>query len=157
MLFAAAACGDRTTPLEPRNARDVRSDAGQGGAPAPIDEVFVLNDPCSFPVQVQLVGKEKITVQPNGLLAISSPGATALLMNLESGKSISEGITGTIRVEFRDNGDAVLGLTGRSLVETENGLFLTIGNFSITVDVLGNSAVPLAGVGRLLDVCALLN
>jgi len=157
VAFTLAACSESSSPVAPVEFDVVGESSNQRGAPTPIDDSFILDGPCSFPVLAELRGKEKVVERPGNRLVISSPGLKATLTNTETGKQVVEGITGKVRVTFLDNGDAVIGLTGRSLVETEDGLFITIGNFGLTVDIDGNSVEPLAGTGRLIDVCELLS
>ncbi len=155
LVCALAACVDQQLPIAPAEYPAVTA-SSSSGPPTPVNLSFILDGPCGFSVLVELDGKEKVKELPGGLLVISSPGLNATLTNLDTGKQAIEGITGTIRVTFHENGDAELGLTGRNLVEVENGLFITIGNWSLTVDLDGNSVQPLQGKGKLIDVCELL-
>lgn len=155
LAIALVGCSDGAFTLAPATIPSPVAATNNGVPPDPVNLSFVVNA-CGFPVLVELAGKEKVMVHPGGRLVITSPGVAATLTNLDTDRSVTQGITGTIRVAFLENGDAALGLTGRNLVETEDGLFLTIGSWTLTVDLAGNSVVPLAGKGRLIDLCAVL-
>ena len=149
------ACTNSEAPVAPTLAVP-KALANQGGAPEPLDVEFEL-DVCGFPIDARIFGKEKFIAHPNGRLLIAAPSEAVTLTNVETGKTTTLGITGMIQVTFLENGDAVLDLSGRSLFERADGLFLTVGNWSATIDLSGNEAVPLNGTGRLIDVCALLS
>ena len=151
-----AACSDRPSPVAPTVARVATASASRGSAPSPIDISFEL-EACGFPTLVRIFGKEKAIEHPNGRLVVLAPSEAVTLTNLDTDASITLGITGTIRVTFLDNGNAELNLTGRSVFERENGLFLTIGNWNATIDPVGNEAVPLNGTGQLINLCDLID
>ena len=156
LAIALVACSDGASTLGPATLPGPVAATNNGVAPAPLDVSFVLGI-CGFPVLVEITGKEKLMAHPGGRLVITSPGSAATLTNLNTDRRVVEGITGTFRIAFLANGDAALAMTGRNLVETEDGLFLTIGAFTLTTDPFGNSVVPLAGTGRLIDMCAVLS
>ena len=156
LAIALVACSDGPSALGPAAIPSPVAATNSGVPPDPLDFSFVLTT-CGFPVLVEISGKEKVMAHPGGRLVITSPGSVATLTNVNTDRSVVEGITGTFRVAFLANGDAALAMTGRNLVETEDGLFLTIGSFTLTTDPFGNSVVPLAGTGKLIDMCAVLS
>lgn len=155
VTFAVVACGD---PMTPRlHDADLQPAFSNGGPPEAFDVTFVIDWICSYPLEVQLDGKEKFIVRPNGSFIVTAPRLWTRLTNLDTGATTVESVTGAITVDFRENGDAAIGLTGRNLVEDETGLFITVGTFTQVIAVNRDYVQPLQGRGRTIDVCALLS
>ena len=129
--------------------------------PEPVDVTFEATDVCDFPVLVEVTGKTKTIVLPDGSQLVTSPGLRATLTNLEDpDNQVSFGITGPVRLT-EENG-VLLGVgRGRNLfLDPGGGTFLTIGRVEFT---LTPTAVPgvyditiLESTGPVIDVCALL-
>jgi hypothetical protein len=72
-------------------------------------------------------------------------------------KSVTLSATGAFHQSNQD-GNAVTVVTGRNLLgDPVAGMVLAIGVFSYVFDANGNLVQPLAGTGRLIDVCDLIN
>ena len=113
-------------------------------------------------VTVEVTGKTKTIVLPDGSQLITSPGLRATLTNLEDpDNQVSFGITGPIRLTELENGVLLAVGRGRNLLlDPGGGTFLTIGRVVFT---LTPTAVPgvfditiLESTGPVIDVCALL-
>jgi hypothetical protein len=95
---------------------------------------------------------------PGGRFIFTSPGLTATLTNLENEKQMRLNITGAFHQTTLENGDVVTVATGRNFLgDPEAGFVLAKGRFSFVFDAEGNLVQPLAGKGKLTDVCALLD
>ena len=73
-------------------------------------------------------------------------------------KTVSLVVTGAFHQSTLENGDVVTVVTGRNLLgDPEAGMVLAIGTFSFVFDAGGNLIQPLAGQGKLVDVCDLID
>jgi hypothetical protein len=136
--------------------------ASSAEPPAPYYFNEELTDVCDFPVLVEITGKTKTIVLPDGSQLITSPGLRATLTNLEdSDNQVSFGITGPIRLTELENG-VLLGVgRGRNLLlDPGGGTFLTIGRVEFTLTPTAVEGVYditiLESTGPVIDVCALL-
>ena len=157
LCCATLACTDSGNPVAPGSRAVTSPLTSQAGAPQPVDIDEVLPSTCAFPLRLQITGNEKFMVRPNGTLFVSAPGERLTVTNLTNGKSASHTLTGSISVVFQENGDAELTFRGLNLVETAEGLFFVVGNWTATFDEAGNDVEPLRGKGQRIDVCALLS
>ncbi len=136
---------------------------GQGGAPQDVEgsidlEPGAVFGHCEFPVRYEFSGKAKTIELPDGRFIFTSPGLTATLTNLESGERETVVITGAFHQTTLENGDVVTKVTGRNLLgDPEAGFVVAVGNFSFAFNAQGELVQPLAGEGRLIDVCELLS
>jgi hypothetical protein len=137
--------------------------AQNGGAPQDVEQVYELPagavfGSCDFPVRLVLSGKGKTIDLPGEGFIFTSPGLTATLTNVDTGKQAVFGVTGALHQSTRENGDVVTVATGRNLLgDPEAGFVLARGNFSYVFDAQGNLVQPLSGEGQLLDVCTLVD
>jgi hypothetical protein len=127
----------------------------------PADPNPPLPGHCSFPIQLDLSGKEKVITLPDGSAIITSPSLFVTVTNLDSPENqVTLNITGTIHQTTAANGDVTYRITGRNLpFDPVEGVNLTIGNFSFVFDAEGNLLKSFAetdGKGQVIDVCALL-
>jgi hypothetical protein len=110
-------------------------------------------------MRLDLSGKAKTIELPNGAFIFTSPGLDVTITNLDSPENQAMfNITGTFHQTTNpENGEVTTVVTGRNLLfDPEAGTNIAIGNFSFVFDAEGNLVQPLAGEGRLIDVCALL-
>lgn len=153
------ACGDTPAPTGPVGvAAPVEVTVSKNPRqPAPVEETFVLDWLCNFPVHFQLSGKMKQIDLPGGRTIFTHPGLSVVLTNLDNEKSVRLSITGAFHQTVNQNGDVVTVMTGRNLGwDPEAGFFLASGRFSYVIDAEGNLVQPLEGKGRLIDACELL-
>ncbi len=131
--------------------------------PFPVEQDFVLEPGavfgnCDFPIRFQLSGKGQTLALPGNRFIFTSPGLTATLTNLTTGKQETLSITGAFHQTTLENGDVVTVATGRNLLgDPEAGFVLAIGNFSYVFDKKGKLIQPLSGEGQLIDICGLLS
>lgn len=117
---------------------------------------------CAFPIRLEYSGKAKTIDLPGDRFVFTSPGLTATLTNLDSGKQARLNVTGAFHQSTRENGDVVTVVTGRNLLgDPEAGFVLAKGRFSYVFDDAvppdgPNLVQPLSGKGTLTDVCGLL-
>ena len=120
---------------------------------------------CDFPLQLELSGKAKTIVLPDGgVVGVTSigtsPGLDVTITNVDTPENQATfNITGAFHNS--DNtpkpGQVTTVSTGRSLLfDPEAGTVLAIGNFTFVLNSDGTVAKPLEGEGQLIDVCALL-
>lgn len=133
--------------------------AGAKGPPTDVDVTIPLDDVCSFPVLLELSGKAKTIELPGGRTIYTSPGLHGTVTNLDNPeRQETLNITGTFHQEILASGDVRTVVTGRNLLtDPEAGFVLARGKFSFVFDDEGNLVQPLAGKGRLADVCMLIN
>lgn len=113
---------------------------------------------CDFPIRFAVDGKAQELVLPGGRFIYTSPGLTATLTNLSTGKQVTLSITGAFHQTTLANGDVVTEATGRNLLgDPQAGFVLAIGDYSYVFDKKGNLVQPLTGEGQLVDVCGLLS
>ena len=145
-----------------------RSD--NGTAPTDASQTFiidagddtVLGGSCAFNMRVDVSGKAKTIELPNGAFVFTSPGLDATITNLENGEQATFNVTGSFHQTTAENGDVTTRITGRNLpFDPDEGVNLTIGNFSFVFDKDGNLiksfADPPVGNGQVIDVCELLS
>ena len=130
--------------------------ATSAAPPEPVDETFVVEGECDFPVLVEISGKAKI-IEFDGNTLTTSPGLRATLTNLdEPTNQVTVGITGTVRTKELANGDVVFVFRGRNLLfGPDVDFILTIGRFTGSMTAAGEFS-PLTGKGRVIDICAAL-
>lgn len=134
----------------------------QGGPPEEYTYInqYAAGVACSFPVRIEVSGKEKVKELPGGRIAVASPGLKATFTNLDTGRQERVSITGAIRVTFLENGDVELVLTGRNFLEGFGSplpfLALTVGRLSMTLDPVGNYVEPPSGSAKITDICTLI-
>jgi hypothetical protein len=126
-------------------------------APEPVDDTFVEEEECDFPVLVEVSGKEKVVELPGERTLITSPGLRATLTNLEEPTNqVTFGITGAVHIRELTNGDVVFVFTGRNLLSGPDVDFvLIIGRFTGRMTAAGEFS-PIIGKGRESDICARL-
>jgi len=122
---------------------------------------------CDFPLQLELSGKAKTIVLPDGgVVGVTSigtsPGLDVTATNLENGEQARFSITGTFfETTNPENGDVTTVITGRNLLfDPDAGIVLLSGNFSFVFDKKGNliqSFEDTDGNGQVIDVCELLS
>lgn len=113
---------------------------------------------CDFPIRFAVDGKAQTLKLPDGRFIYTSPGLTATLTNLSTGKQVTLSITGAFHQTTLANGDVVTEATGRNLLgDPQAGFVLAIGDYSYVFDKNGNLVQPLTGEGQLIDVCGLLS
>ena len=127
-------------------------------SPQPVDSVDIVpaGMACTFAVEVATSGKTKTIDLPHDRLISVFPGLDATVTNLEDrSKQVSLNITGGFHQTLEPDGTVVTVLTGRNLLlDPEAGFVLAIGHFRFDTDSTGNVIRPLAGHGRLIDMCA---
>jgi hypothetical protein len=131
--------------------------------PAPEDRL--INDQCTFPVLGHIEGREIQTTftdradNPIRLLAVF-PGNTLTLTNLDTGKSITVGATGTFQLRVEPDGSGSGMVTGQGAwpdgnpVTGEPGIWYQSGRVSATFDADGNTSIKSTGI--LVDLCVRL-
>ena len=130
--------------------------AASAAPPEPVDDTFVVEDECAFPVLVEVSGKIKFIDLPGERTLITSPKLRATLTNLETDKQVTLGITGAFHIRTLANGDTVYVFTGRNLLfGPDTDFILTIGRFTGRESAAGEFS-PITGKGRVVDICALL-
>ena len=137
-----------------------------GGAPQDVSGTFTVNPgdilgTCDFSMQLEVSGKGKTIVLPDGRRILTSPGLHVTITNLDNGEQATFNITGTFHettnLETGEVTTVTTRVTGRNLLfDPEAGTVIAIGKFSFVFDAEGNLVQPLEGKGRLIDVCALL-
>ena len=146
-----------------------QSDNGVAPGPHPSSGTFTVNPgdrnfpgTCTFPLQLEVSGKEKRITQPDGTLIITSPGLDVTATNLQNGEQARFSITGTFFETTAENGDVTTVITGRNLLfDPDAGIVLLSGKFSFVFAADGTLIKsfddPPAGNGQVIDVCALLS
>ena len=154
----------------------VAAQSDNGGAPENIDgRSFDIpakdptappTDPasigCSFPLHVEVTGKEKLIELPDGGFILTAPGQKATVTNVETGEEVTFNITGTTRASAPDeNGIVDYVIRGRNLAGDPAGIFLNIGRFTYSLDQSDPDNIeivkPQEGKGQAIDICALLS
>jgi hypothetical protein len=131
--------------------------------PAPAD--MVIADQCAFPVLGHIEGSEIDTTftdkagNPVKLIGVF-PGNTLTLTNLDTGKSITLGATGSFQLRVNPDGSASAMVTGQGVwlgnpVTGEPGIWYQSGRVSATLDADGN-ATSVDSTGNLVNLCARL-
>jgi hypothetical protein len=129
--------------------------------PAPDDRV--ISDQCSFPVLGHIEGNEIDTTftdkagNPIRLLGVF-PGNKLTLTNLDTGKSITVGATGSFQLRVEPDGSGSAMVTGQGAwpdgnpVTGESGIWYQSGRVSATFDAEGNTT-SIESTGTLVDLC----
>jgi hypothetical protein len=128
--------------------------------PAPDDRV--IDDQCTFLVLGHIAGSEINTTftdragNPVKLLS-QFPGNTLTLTNLDTGRSITRGATGSFQLRAERDGSATGMVTGHGVwlghpVTGEPGLWFQTGRVSATLDADGNTT-SIKATGTLIDLC----
>jgi hypothetical protein len=129
--------------------------------PAPDDRV--ITDQCTFPVLGHIEGSEINTTftdkagNPVKLLGVF-PGNTLTLTNLDTGKSITLGATGSFQLRVKPDGSGSAMVTGLGAwpdgnpVTGEPGIWYQSGRVSATFDAEGNTT-SINSTGKLVNLC----
>ena len=132
--------------------------------PAPDDRL--ITGQCTFPVLGQIEGNEIVTTftdkagNPVKLLAVF-PGNTLTLTNLDTGKSITLGATGSFQLRAEPDGSASAMVTGHGAwpdgnpITGEPGIWYQSGRVSATFDAEGNTT-SIKSTGKLVKLCTQL-
>ncbi|MGZ5010212.1 MAG: hypothetical protein ACXV74_04545 [Methylobacter sp.] len=143
--------------------------AAPGNGGKPVDAGYTADLPagffnptnCPFPIRVTVTGNAKsINLPGNGFIITAAPQQQAVITNLDDPtKTVSLNVQGAFHQSINDVGDNVTVITGRNLAGDPNaGLVLTIGTFSYIFDSTNTILVqPLAGQGKLINVCELIS
>ena len=126
--------------------------------PEPVDDTFVIEGVCDFPVLANFTGKVKFIDLPGARAITTSPGLRVTLTNLEEpANQVTYVITGAFHDTVLANGNLAVVATGRNLLfDPSFGMFLTIGRFTFLADAEGTPLTRPTGTGRMIDVCAQL-
>jgi hypothetical protein len=143
-----------------------------GTAPTDASQTFTVEagavpGSCDFPLLLEVSGKAKTIVLPDGAVVGvtsigTSPGLDVTVTNFTNevrGKSLTFNITGAFHnsADTPQPGQVTTVSTGRSLFyDPVAGTVIAIGNFTIVYNSDFTVATPLEGKGQLIDVCALL-
>lgn len=132
--------------------------------PAPDDRM--ITGQCTFPVRGHIEGSEIDTTfidkagNPIKLLGVF-PGNTLTLTNLETGKSITLGATGSFQLRVEPDGSGSAMVTGQGAwpdgnpITGEPGIWYQSGRVSATFDAEGNMTT-IKSTGSLVNLCARL-
>ena len=125
-------------------------------------EEFLIEGACDFPVLLTTTPASRGTVRelPGGITLFA--GRTiGTFTNLEDpDKQFTDVAGGSAFVSLDENGDLLVVARGHTgLIVPDEGIFLTIGRVTLTVEPPGTPGSPLTileNQGRLIDVCAFL-
>ena len=132
--------------------------------PAPGNRV--ITGQCAFPVLGHIEGSEIDTTftdkagNPVKLLGVF-PGNTLTLTNVDTGKSITLGATGSFQLRVKPDGSGSAMVTGLGAwpdgnpITGEPGIWYQNGRVSATFDAEGNTT-SIKSAGKLVDLCARL-
>jgi hypothetical protein len=114
---------------------------------------------CAFPVNWSASGKAGTILLPGNRAIFTSPRFKVVVTNLDDpSKSVTLTVPGAFHQTNGQNGDIVTVVTGRNLLgDPEAGMVLAIGTFSYVFNSSGELIQPLAGGGRLVNVCELID
>jgi hypothetical protein len=130
--------------------------------PAPDDRV--ITDQCAFSVLGHIEGSEIDTTffdragNPVKLLGVF-PGNALTLTNLDTGRSITVGATGSFQLRVERDGSGSAMVTGQGAwpdgnpITGEPGIWYQSGRVSATFDAEGNTT-SINSTGILVDLCA---
>jgi hypothetical protein len=135
-----------------------------GEAPEEFSGTVPFPSTCDFPLKVEVSGKAKTIVLPDGAVVGvtsigTSPGLDVTVTNVTTGEQATFNITGAFHnsADTPKPGQVTTVSTGRSLFyDPVAGTVIAIGNFTIVYNSDFTVATPLEGNGQLIDVCALL-
>ena len=123
----------------------------------PIDDTFVDDVDCAFPVQFHIVGTDVGIFFDNGNEFHAYPQARATLTNLVTQGTLTVNIAGPFNFQLEDDGSATLVGTGPALFfflfQDTPGITLLSGRFVLSFDAQGNET-GFSSVGRTRDLCA---
>lgn len=131
-------------------------------APTPIEGSIVFHD-CDFKVIGTFSGKANLIATGAGEILSTSPGLEITLTNAKTGESVSYVITGSFNFSTDpDTGNTVTTARGTNLLTrtvTDEGIYITTGNFSFVTDAKGKIVEEFSfnGPGQIIDVCAELS
>jgi hypothetical protein len=129
--------------------------------PAPDDRV--ITGECTFPVLGHIEGNEIDTTftdkagNPVKLVGVF-PGNTLTLTNLDTGKSITLGATGSFQLRVEPDGSGSGMVTGQGAwpdgnpITGELGIWYQSGRVSATFDAEGNTT-SIKSTGKLVNLC----
>jgi hypothetical protein len=129
--------------------------------PAPADRT--ITGQCAFPVLGHIEGYEIDTTftdragNPVKLLGVF-PGNTLTLTNIDTGKSITLGATGSFQLRVKPDGSGSVMVTGLGAwpdgnpITGEPGIWYQNGRVSATFDAEGNMT-SMKSTGKLVDLC----
>ena len=131
--------------------------------PAPDDKV--ITDQCTFAVLGHIEGSEIDTTftdkagNPVKLIGVF-PGNTLTLTNLDTGKSITVGATGSFQLRVEPDGTASAMVTGLGAwlgnpITGEPGIWYQSGRVSATFDAEGKTT-SIKSTGKLVNLCTQL-
>ena len=132
--------------------------------PAPDDRQ--ITDQCTFPVLGHIEGSEIDTTftdkagNPVKLVGVF-PGNTLTLTNLDTGKSITLGATGSFQLRVEPDGSGSGMVTGQGAwpdgnpITGELGIWYQSGRVSATFDAEGNTT-SIKSTGKLVNLCTQL-
>ena len=132
--------------------------------PAPDDRV--ITGQCTFPVLGHIEGSEIDTTftdkagNPVKLLGVF-PGNTLTLTNLDTGRSITLGATGSFQLRAQPDGSGSAMVTGLGAwpdgnpITGEPGIWYQSGRVSATFDAEGNTT-SIKSTGKLVNLCTQL-
>jgi len=157
LACALVACADRGSPVEPAVGAAAATPSAVGGPPAGIEDSYVSTT-CRFPMLVELSGKLKELPLPGGRVKVLFPAFNVTLTNLSTGKQKTISSTGSFHITALPDGNTEIVYRGRNTYDdpVAGRFLLLIGQFREVFDPDFNPVEPLDGVGRMIDLCALL-
>ena len=136
--------------------------AASAAPPEPVDDRFVAEGYCDFPVRVKATGKQIFRELPGGDFFLQGSQGTATYTNLDDPENrlVFRG-GGAGRITPLENGDVLVVARGHNtLFDPGEGIFLTVGKVRFTVASgpgVGGDITILESRGRLIDLCARLS
>ena len=122
----------------------------------PIDQTFVDNVDCAFPVQFHVVGTDLAILFPSREFD-AFPNSRATLTNLDSRRTLTVSIAGPGHIQFGSDGSVTLVSTGPALFffvfRGTPGITLLNGRIVQSFDAQGNET-SFSSVGKTHDLCA---
>lgn len=122
----------------------------------PIDDTFVDDVDCAFPVQFHIVGTD-LAILFDSRQFDAFPNSRATLTNLDSRRTLTVSIAGPGHIQFGSDGSVTLVSTGPallfSLFRGTPGITLLNGRFVWSFDAQGNET-SFSSVGTTRDLCA---
>ena len=118
---------------------------------------------CDFPLQLELSGKAKTIVLPDGAVVGvtsigTSPDLFVTVTNLENGEQATFNITGASHTRTLENGNVETVMTGRNFaIDPVVGTTVVIGRYTFVFDAGGNLVQHQMGDGQRIDICELLS
>lgn len=102
----------------------------------PVDETFVVDDACDFPIEVHVTGTVVTNVTPQGTIE-AFPTFRVTFTNLDTGTSISSPAPSVVRTVSNGDGTAtvyVTGLSGHLTVPGEGLVSVDVGRLVFVID-----------------------